>query len=182
MKIESPGLFITSAVASVVVVSAAVAMYVSAASNTVASAPVTALDLSSPKVVQAAMEFDPFDFGNVVPEAGPRPEAGDALLASVSRQPTDPPAAGGENAPKADPSGERVPTDDKTKTASSRQTAAQKGDINAVKTTAKTTGKMKLGLGAAVAGGVAVVGVSAVALRITLSDDSKTVVRSPSTP
>ena len=180
MKIKSPGLFITSAVASVVVVSAAASIYVSAVSQTVASTPVSPLDLSSPRVVQAAMEFDPFDSGYVVPEADLQPEGGDTTLASVDRQPADLPAATAENAPKVESSVEKAPADataDKAKAAGSKQATAQKGIINA----AKTVSKMKFGLGAAVAG-VAAAGAGFATLNVALSDDSKTVIRSPSTP
>ena len=180
MKIKGPGLFITPAVASVVVVSAAAAIYVSAVSQTAASTTVTPLDLSSSRVVQAAMEFDPFASGNVVPEADLRPEGGDAPLASVDRQPTDPPATAAENTPKVESSGEKAPADaaaDKAKAAGSKQATAQKGAIDA----AKTGSKMKFGLGAAVAG-VAAAGAGVMTLNVALSDDSKTVIRSPSTP
>lgn len=194
MKRKSPRFFVTSAVASVVVLSAAAAIYVSAVSDTVASGPVTPLDLSSPSAVQAALEFDPFDLGNAVSDADlgqggveafvaniPSPDTGavptsadDAPPASVDHQPTDTLAAATDNTPTAESSGEKALID---AAGGEAQAGVQKGAIDA----AKTGGKMNFGIGAAVAG-VAVAGAGGATLGVVLSEDSKTIIRSPSTP
>ncbi|MCD4699847.1 MAG: hypothetical protein K8R91_04660 [Phycisphaerae bacterium] len=185
MKIKSPRFFVTSAVMSVVVVSASVAIYVSAVPNTAASTPVTSLDLSSPEVAQAAMGFDPFNLQGEAPAANvPASDSGvaptsadDAPLASINRQPADTPVASAENTPTDVPSGEKVSVADETQAAGSGQTTPQKGAVNA----GKTASKRKLGIGVAVGGAVAL-GVGAVVWTVALDDDSKTVVRSPSAP
>lgn len=187
---KNPAALIT---AMVVVVSAGAAVYLSSASSSSASVPVTSVDLSDPQAAQEALAFDPFDFDcdaalgdsepdgaaqvdggvgtlphTVVAAAGETPlSESDEVVEVAEVAPEDvPEAAATEGEPKADA--------DSKKTKGGAETGTVKGP--------KTPGKMKFGLTPALAGAIGMASVGGTAVGVAVSDDSSSIVRSPSTP
>lgn len=190
MKITSP---VTFLLASVVLVSAAAAIYVSTLPRTWVSPSVTPIDLADAGVAADALSFDPFDLGAMTAVAGPGPADGvipaegspDGISIAAGQE--DPTRVNAETpeAAKADvaePAPEKAPDAEgaeKAPAVDSKQPGTETGVATAAKGGSKMTRGVSTGIVGAAAAAAAVGGA---VVSVAMDDSSEAVVRSRSRP